>query len=214
MNCCFTLAAYGKANCTFKRDKQRSLNNHQEKRLANEIRHPVVDQLGRAYVELNGEIASYLVRKLNLSPQAAEDLVQGVFENALKMGTQKLSEIKNARAFLYRSAYNAGVDYCRHTQVGQRHVDDVCVDSQQYVESVDPFRNVSVQQELDVLVLALNNMPKKRQELIIMNRVQGLSYAEISRKLSLSETVVRKHVNRALSELLTVLRVRTGESRK
>jgi len=178
------------------------------------MRHPIAEQLSRAYLELNGEIANYLVRKLNLSPQAAEDSVQSAFESALRMGAEKLSEIKNARAFMYRTAYNAGVDYCRHAQVGQRHIDDACVDTQKYVESVDPFRNVSVKQELDVLVTALKNMPKKRQKLIIMNRVQGLSYAEISRQLSLSETVVRKHVNRALSDLLNVLRVRTGESRK
>lgn len=190
------------------------MNIHQENLQHKEIRDPIVEQLGRAYVELNGEIANYLVRKLQLSPEAAEDLVQGVFENALRMGGQKLSEIKNARAFLYRSAYNAGVDYCRRAQVGQRHVDDACVDSQKHIESVDPFRNVSVKQELDVLVSVLSNMPKKRQKLILMNRVQGLSYAEISRQLSLSETVVRKHVNRALSDLLSILRVRTGESRK
>ena len=189
------------------------MNIHQEKLLPKEIRDPIVEQLGCAYAELNVEIASYLMRKLSLSREAAEDLVQGVFESALRMGAQKLSEIKNARAFLYRSAYNAGVDYCRHAQVGQRHVDDACIDSQKHIEGVDPFRNVSVRQELDVLVSALNNMPKKRQKLVIMNRVQGHSYAEISRQLSLSETVVRKHVNRALSDLLTVLRVRTGESR-
>jgi RNA polymerase sigma-70 factor (ECF subfamily) len=190
------------------------LNIHQEHLSPKQMRHPVVEQLSRAYLELNGEIANYLVRKLNLSPQAAEDSVQSAFESALRMGPDKLSEIKNARAFMYRSAYNAGVDYCRRAQVGQRHVDDASVDTQKYVESVDPFRHVSVKQELDVLVTALKNMPKKRRKLIMMNRVQGLSYAEISRQLSLSETVVRKHVNRALSDLLNVLRVRTGESRK
>jgi len=190
------------------------LNIHSARLRSDELRHPVVEQLGRTYAELNSEIANYLVRKLSLSPQSAEDVVQAAFERALRMGCDKLAEIKNARAFLYRAAYNAGVDYCRHEQVGKRHVDDDCVDAQKHIDSIGPFRNVSVSQELGVLVSALEKMPKKRQELIIMNRVQGLSYAEISRRVNLSETVVRKHVNRALTDLLTILKMRTGESRQ
>jgi len=179
-----------------------------------ELRHPVVESIGRAYAELNDEIANYLIVKLGLSSEAAEDAVQAAFERALRLGNDKLAEIKNARAFLYRASYNAAVDYCRHANVGKRHLDDTCIDTQKHIESIDPFRNVSVNQELDILVSALKKMPKKRQKLIIMNRVLGLSYAEISRQVSLSETVVRKHVNRALSDLLNILRVRTGESRK
>jgi len=190
------------------------LNIHHDNLRPRLARHPVVEQIGRAYAELNDEIAIYLRRKLALSPQASEDVVQAAFENALNMTEEKLEAIKNARAFLYRAAYNAGVDYCRHAQVGQRHVDETCLDSQKHVENAGPYRNVAVKQELDVLVSALEKMPEKRQKLVIMNRVQGLSYAEISRQLSLSETVVRKHVNRALAELLAALKLRTGESRK
>jgi len=190
------------------------LNIHSASLRSTAIRHPVVEQLGLAYDELNHEIANYLQRKLGLSPQTAEDVVQVAFESALRLGGDKLAQIKNARAFLYRAAYNAGVDHCRHSQVGKRHIDEACVDEQKHIESIDPFRNVAVNQELDVLVSALKKMPTKRRTLIIMNRVQGLSYAEIARQVSLSETVVRKHVNRALTELLSVLRVRTGESRQ
>ncbi len=197
-----------------KNDKKIGLNSHQAILRSQAPRHPALDKVEAAYAELNGEIANYLVRKLSLSPQAAEDAVQGAFESALCMSEEKLGEIKNARAFMYRSAYNAGIDYCRRAQVGQRHVEDVCIDSQKHVESIDPYRNVSVKQEVDVLVSALKKMPNKRRKLIMMNRVEGLSYAEISRQLSLSESVVRKHVNRALADLLGVLRVRTGESRK
>lgn len=176
------------------------------------MQHPVVEKLSAAYAELSGEIASYLARKLGLSPQAAEDIVHGAFESTLGLAHEKLEKIKNARAFMYRSAYNAGVDYCRHAQVGQRHIEEISHDSHKHVEQLDPFRSLAGKQELDVLMSTLEKMPDKRRKLVLMNRVQGMSYAEISRRVSLSETVVRKHVARAVKDLLSAMHVRTGKS--
>lgn len=175
---------------------------------------PNIEKLCRAYDELRVEITAYLTNKLGLSFSESEDVVQSAFEKAIQLSEGELDKIKNARAFMYRSAYNAGVDYCRHAQVGRRHVEQVCEEPRRFVDHVDPSREVSSKQEMNIVLSALRKMPEKRRKLILMNRVQDLSYAEIARRLGLSETVVRKHVSRAVSDLLSTLRIRSGENQK
>lgn len=47
-----------------------------------------------------------------------------------------------------------------------------------------------------------------------MNRFDGLSYAEIARRVDLSETVVRKHVTKALIDCQKALQAQAGKNSK
>lgn len=166
-----------------------------------------------AYVELKDEIAAYLSNKVGLTSGDAEDCVQTAFEKIMRLGDEQLRQIKNEKAFLYRTAYNAAIDLVRRSQVGSKHVEQVSRDGLRLVDGVDPYRQAAAKEELGTLVRMLEKMPEKRRQLVLMNRVQLLSYAEIGRRVGLSESAVRKHVNRALSDLMKVLRVKTGGSR-
>ena len=66
-------------------------------------------------------------------------------------------------------------------------------------------------QFLGLISSALWSMPHKRRRLLLMNRVDGLSYAEIARREGLSATVVKKHVAKALAGCQQALREHDGE---
>ena len=173
-----------------------------------------LDKLHAVYLQHKPELCAYLVLKIQLSSAEAEDVVQGVFEKIVNMPFAQFQRIKNVRAFLYKSAYNAGIDQVRRVEVGQRFVREQCADQSDQVDRRDPYRRTLGEQELRVLTVALKKMPIKRRQMIIMNRFDGLSCAEIARRLNLSETVVRKHVSRALAECQHALRISSGEISK
>lgn len=173
-----------------------------------------LESLHTIYLQHKPELCAYLVKKLRYSPGEAEDVVQGAFEKMLAMSPQQFQAIRNVRAFLYKSAYNAALDQQRHAGVGQRFVDEQSSQPAAHVDRLDPYRRVLGGQQLQVLLAALKRMPEKRRKLIVMNRFDGLSCAEIARRVNLSETVVRKHLTRALAECQHALRLSSGELQK
>ena len=76
------------------------------------------------------------------------------------------------------------------------------------VDELEPERIVDGQHDLRVVGQALRQMPPKRRKILIMSRFDGLSYAEIARREGLSETVVRKHIGKALRDCQRAMRVR------
>ena len=68
------------------------------------------------------------------------------------------------------------------------------------LQALGPEREVEGKQRLGIISRALWGMPKKRRQLLMMSRFDGLSYAEIARQVGLSETVVRKHISNALAD--------------
>ena len=48
----------------------------------------------------------------------------------------------------------------------------------------------------------------------MMNRLDGMSYAHIARTVGLSETVVRKHVTKALLDCHKALQAQAGQNSK
>jgi DNA-directed RNA polymerase specialized sigma24 family protein len=82
------------------------------------------------------------------------------------------------------------------------------------VEELSPERIHDGKRQLGLVVKALWGMPKKRRRLLLMNRFDGQSYAQIARTVGLSETVVRKHVTKALLDCQKALQAQTNENSK
>jgi len=50
------------------------------------------------------------------------------------------------------------------------------------------------------------DMPVKRRRMLVLNRFDGLTYAEISRQSGLSQSAVKKHVMKALTDFNKALK--------
>jgi RNA polymerase sigma factor (sigma-70 family) len=148
------------------------------------------------YVLHREELCRYLMRKNRLHLSEAEDVVQTAFARFAAM--ENPQSVHNPRAFLYRIAINLSVDLQRRNHVQDKYLEANCSDDD--MGAPGPERVVEGRQRLGILSRALWGMPKKRRQLLLMSRFDGLSYAEIARRVGLSETVVRKHVNNALAD--------------
>ncbi|KKL56715.1 hypothetical protein LCGC14_2242670, partial [marine sediment metagenome] len=111
------------------------------------------------------------------------------------------------RAFLYRSCSNIAIDQIRRRQVQLRYAQGVIDSEANSTEELSPEREVESRQRLGIVSRAMSAMPGKRRKLLIMHRFDGLSYAEIARRVNLSESVVRKHISKALADCQKALQV-------
>jgi len=149
------------------------------------------------YVQHRSELCCSVVNKFQVTRDEAEDIVQAAFARVVAIED---SSIKNPRALLYKTSYNIAIDLKRRGTVRQRHIDSVIDSEATAVEELGPERVFEGNRQLHILAKALWGMPKKRRKLFAMNRFDGFSYAEIARRVGLSETSVRKHISKGLME--------------
>lgn len=156
------------------------------------------DYVRDIYLQHRDELCRYITNKCGVKFSEAEDIVQSAFMRFV--GMESPGSVENPRAFLYTTSYNIAIDLKRHSQVQQRYSQAVVDNDAEIVEALGPEREVESKQRLSIISRALWGMPKKRRQLLMMSRFDGLSYAEIARQVGLSETVVRKHISNALAD--------------
>lgn len=153
------------------------------------------DALRSTYVRYRTELCHYVIKSAGTSVTEAEDVVQSAFA---KYAELDMDRINNHRAFLYKTCYNLAIDHKRKCAVRQKHEGQYSLDDAENDSAPNPERIVEGSRKLSIISKAMWNMPSKRRQLLMMSRFDGLTYAEIARKVNLSETVVRKHIAKAL----------------
>lgn len=154
------------------------------------------NSLGQIYVQYRPELCRYVVNKVGLTDDEAEDIVQTAFT---KIAEGEISAIQNHRAFLYKTCFNLAIDLKRHGTICRKHVEEATEHYSDAVEELGPLRYLESKKKMSLLSKALRRMTRKRRQIIILSRIDGLSNAEIARRLGLSESVVRRHLLKALA---------------
>ncbi len=168
--------------------------------------------LERHYQQYQRELCRYAVQKFGLAYSEAEDIVQIAFTKLAVHQRTSVEIIENIRAFLYRSVHNACIDQARRRSVRENYITSQQAQGDLDVDFRSPERVALSHQFLNMINGALWAMPGKRRKLLLMNRIEGLSYAEIARREGLSETVVRKHVFKALADCQKAVRPKVDRS--
>ncbi|MFT7560666.1 MAG: RNA polymerase sigma factor (sigma-70 family) [Flavobacteriales bacterium] len=164
------------------------------------------DPVSAVYRAYKKELCVYIEQKFRVEPAEAEDIVHTAFTKLSSMG--EINQIDNPRAFLYKSVANIAIDNRRHQRVQEAYQAITMPREYEAAEDHGPERIVDARQRLNILSRAMWHMPEKRRTLLLMNRYEHLSYAEIARRVGLSETVVRKHVAKALIDCHKALALR------
>lgn len=152
-------------------------------------------ELEDIYLQYHEELRRAVIKKFAVSHTEAEDVVQTAFIRY----TESAAAVLNPRAFLYKTCSNIAIDQIRRRDVQIGYARSVVETETEPEEEIGPERQLEARQRLGIISRALWAMPGKRRRLLMMNRFDGLSYAEISRRVNLSETVVRKHIAKALA---------------
>lgn len=127
-----------------------------------------------------------------LDSEAVEDLVQDVFIaywNRLQDGMPVPSSPKS---YLYRSVHNKCLDTLRKTDASR--IEGVGYD---VVDEEAEDRSFIWAK----LWTAIDKLPEKRREILLMNKRDGMTYSEIASQLGISENTVHAHIAKALKTL-------------
>ncbi len=160
------------------------------------------ERLFRAYY---GRLADYVVRLVE-SPDAAEDVVQGMFI-ALWNRRESLPDIEALPAYLHRAVRNRALNHLRDQRRarGREHVVTSTTEDEPGIEpSVEADLQVA---DLDaVLQRALHTLAPRTREVFVLSRQHELTYQQIASTLGISVKTVETLMGRALRALRTTLR--------
>jgi RNA polymerase sigma-70 factor (ECF subfamily) len=132
-----------------------------------------------------------------------EDLVQDVYVRIYEAAQKEIPQ--HPRKFLFTTARNLLIDRARRAQI-------IPIEALPDPETLDialdtpgPERNAIARDELRRLQEALDRLPAKNREAVVLARIEGLTGREISQRMGLAEATVSHHLSNGVAALADML---------
>lgn len=128
-----------------------------------------------------------------------KDLRQDVYAEVYEAAKKEIPY--PVKPFVFTVARNLLIDRARRSQVVSI---DAVADPDALGIAVDepgPDRSVMARQELHQLQAALNRLPDRWRDAVIMRKIEGLSRAEIAARMGIAEATVSQHLAAGMAAL-------------
>lgn len=148
------------------------------------------------YQAEQGRLRSF-ARKLVGNHAAAEDVVQQAFTNLLA----RIDQTQPNAAYAARAVRNLALNHLRDARrrgemgLAEGELERIA-DEQPTPEAVALYRS-----ELRLLLEAVAALPPRRRQAFVLNRLEGLSYDEVAKRMGISRNTVITQIVAALAEL-------------
>jgi RNA polymerase sigma factor (sigma-70 family) len=141
-------------------------------------------------------LINFLRQRLR-TPEDANDVAQEAYIRMMQY--QNSRQIRSPSSMLFRIAINVANDLGRSEQV-RRASDQCSLDAVELVsDTPSAEREISGQQELELLRAAIEDLPPKCRQAFLLSRVRRMTYPEIAVHCGISVKMVEKHISRALA---------------
>jgi len=151
----------------------------------------------RGFEQYLPALQRFLVRRLR-STQDARDLAQEVYLRLLRVADPKL--VRQPLSYLYRIASNAVYEFHIHQQQEAITFDSEAMEQlAEHPVAVQPDEvgdRLSLERQIAGV---LAQLPPLQRAILLMQKRDGLTYAEIADRLSISVHTVEKYLFRALA---------------
>lgn len=141
------------------------------------------------------ELCQFIHAKFGPPPEP-DDVVQTAFVRFSQLDDP--NAVENPRAFLYKVSQNIVLDYRRSAKTRDQYLQSELA-AESLSDDCDPSNVLSAQEQLAIVMSTLEQLPNTQRQLVILNRIHHISYAEIARRTQLSQTEVKRQVARALA---------------
>jgi RNA polymerase sigma factor (sigma-70 family) len=129
-----------------------------------------------------------------LPPERAEDVVQQSFVNAYEAMHRDAAQL-NLRPWLYRIAHNTALNALRDRGLRHDELDE-------RIDGVErPDQALERTQDLRDVLVAVQALPDRQRDAIVLRELEGRSYEEIALALGVTDGAVRQLLNRARNSL-------------
>jgi RNA polymerase sigma-70 factor (ECF subfamily) len=146
------------------------------------------DGIESLYRRYKDRIRRRIASQFGAGPPDPEDAVQAAFERFAKL--EDRDRVQDPEAFLIRTAANFVLDHRRRMKVRAVHADNEFHLGVR-TDDFDAERVFSGKERLAIIDRAIRAMDERRREVLIMNRIHGVSCADIARHLNRSPTLVK-----------------------
>ena len=139
-----------------------------------------------------GPLLGYCCRVL--SPERAEDAVQQTFVRAFA-AFGRGEQVRTLRPWLYRIAHNTALNGLRDRGLHTSQLDE-------RIDGVErPDQAAEQSQQLGRMVAAIQALPARQRDAIVLREFEGRAYGEIADRLGVTYPAVRQLINRARTSL-------------
>jgi RNA polymerase sigma-70 factor (ECF subfamily) len=145
-------------------------------------------ELATHYVELVRHVARRFGNR-NLADDIAQDL----------QSAPALPDIRNARAYLFRTANNLAIDYMRRDATQARRFPSIDLDDGIAAQTPSPESVLDYKQRYALLEKAVAELPPRCREVFLLHKFDGLDHATIAAQLGISKSMVEKHIIKAMA---------------
>jgi RNA polymerase sigma factor (sigma-70 family) len=156
----------------------------------------------REVLPLEADLMQFLRRSWQNNSDI-DDLCQEVYARTFEAARQKIPV--PARPFVFTVARNLVIDRARREHVVPI---EAVADLEALGVALDapgPERSVIARDELRQLQAAIDRLPPKCREVMILGRIEGLSGRQIAARLGIAETTVSDHLTAGLYALIDML---------
>lgn len=137
------------------------------------------------------------------------DLRQDIYVRVYEAANRELPQ--SAKSMVFAIARNLLIDRYRHNRI-------VPIEGVADLESIEiasdepgPDRSAIARDELRHIKLALDRLPPRCREAVILKRVEKLTRPEIARRMGISENTVKRHLTDAAHLLADILYSESSE---
>ena len=137
----------------------------------------------------------FLRRRLAV-PEDAFDAAQETYLRMLRYEGSRA--IESPGSMLFRIAANVAADQGR-AALARRAADHLALDDVELAsEEPSSERAIAGEQDLKMLLAAIDGLAPRCREVFLLSRVDGMTYPQIARRCGISVKMVEKHVSHAL----------------
>lgn len=151
-----------------------------------------IETLSRRY---HAVLLRYFVRRGVAVPDA-QDLAQDVF--ARLSGRDTLDDVEAMDGYIFAMAANALVDHARRRRVQAEGAAALEAASGKQ-RDFSPERLLAGRQELAAIVDALNEMPERMRNILVLARLENMTRQEIALRLGISKSLVDQQIAHAMA---------------
>lgn len=125
-----------------------------------------------------------------------DDVVQEAYQRLFM--ARKRGSVESPRGLLFATARNLVRDLLRHRFVANTISMAEMGDSPVYDDAPGVRETVSRRQEADMLTMAINSLPVRCREVLLLRKFENLSQREIAHRMGIAEHTVESQLNKAL----------------
>lgn len=155
-----------------------------------------VSSLLASFQEHYDDLLSFLTRRMQ-DRQRAADVAQETYLRLVRIEAQAIA-VAHPRSFIFRVAGNLAIDALRHERRRASNHEPEEGRGEIPCSSPAPEATLLARERLQILDDALLQLPSNARQALLLNRVEGLTQAQIAQRLGVSPSMVAKYIGQAL----------------